>query len=294
MDMNQIGKRIIQVKKSLNEMGKGYDAEAVHNYFSIMEAGANHEQYLDEVANAIDSQRIAVKQDVERQLEEIRNSSDPKMKKMIGEAEKNAKDILSKVDTDSDYQIKAICDMKEGFKSFYADDTLNKTLSSSGFRDAMKKATIESGKKNLTYMTQIYFEEGVIKSDVPTVVDFYADWCGPCKSMEPAIEKLAEEYDGKIKFAKVNVDFEQDLAAAYDVQGIPNLTIFKNGKPVKQIVGARPKDALKKEIESAIGKNYKIDLSDEIKVKDKCDGSGCGSDDCCKKGGKGCGDCDDC
>ncbi|MBI5355089.1 MAG: thioredoxin [Candidatus Aenigmarchaeota archaeon] len=157
-------------------------------------------------------------------------------------------------------------------------------------------------------MTQIYFDDEVIKSDVPTVVDFYADWCGPCKSMEPALEKLAEEYDGKIKFTKINVDFEQGLAMAYDVQGIPNLTVFKGGKPVKQIVGARGKDDLKKEIDNAVGKAYTIDLSEKIELKDdfhankdcgcqkpkedECGGDDCDKgEDCCKKGGKGCGDC---
>lgn len=303
MDMNQIGKRINNVKKSLESIGKDYDAESVHNYFSIMEIGENHEKYLDEVTKSIESQRVAVKEDVQRQLDEIRNSSDPSLKKMLGEAEKNAKNILLKVEADCYSQIGAIGEMKKSFQSLYTDDILNKTLSSSSFKESMKNATIESGKKNISQMTQVYFEEEVIMSELPVVVDFYADWCGPCKGMEPAIEKLAEEYDGKIKFSKVNVDFEQGLALTYGVQGIPNLTVFKDGKPVKQIVGARPKDDLKNEIDGALGKSYKIDLSEKIQLKDDahgnkdcgCDGpkepEECGSDDCCKKGGKGCGDC---
>lgn len=303
MDMNQIGKRINHVKKSLESMGKDYDAESVHNYFSIMEIGENHEKYLDEVTKSIESQRVSVKEDVQRQLDEIRNSSDPALKKMLGEAEKNAKNILLKVEADCYNQIGAIGEMKRSFQSLYTDDILNKTLSSSSFKESMKNATIESGKKNISQMTQVYFEEDVIMSELPVVVDFYADWCGPCKGMEPAIEKLAEEYDGKIKFSKVNVDFEQGLALTYGVQGIPNLTVFKDGKPVKQIVGARGKNDLKQEIDGAIGKNYKIDLSEKIELKDDahvdkdcgCDGpkepEECGSDDCCKKGGKGCGDC---
>ena len=93
------------------------------------------------------------------------------------------------------------------------------------------------------------FEKEVLESATPVLVDFYADWCGPCKMMSPVIDKLAEEYDGRIKVGKVNVDENSDLAVKYGIMSIPNMVFFKNGQPVDRVVGAIPKPAMKEKFE---------------------------------------------
>jgi thioredoxin 1 len=92
------------------------------------------------------------------------------------------------------------------------------------------------------------FEADVLKSDKPVIVDFWAEWCGPCRMIAPVLAELAEEYKDKIVVAKVNVDNEPELAGRYNVTGIPLIGVFKNGEMVKQLVGARPKAALVTEL----------------------------------------------
>ena len=88
------------------------------------------------------------------------------------------------------------------------------------------------------------FEKEVLKSEKPVLVDFYADWCGPCNAMAPVIEELATELDEKAKVGKINVDENSDIAVEYNVMSIPTLIIFKNGKEEKRLVGLRDKEEL--------------------------------------------------
>ena len=90
-------------------------------------------------------------------------------------------------------------------------------------------------------ITRENFENEVMKSNIPVLIDFWAPWCGPCQMMGPIIEQLAEEYEGKAKVGKVNVDEEGELSQAFGVMSIPTMVLVKDGKIVKQAVGARPK-----------------------------------------------------
>ena len=94
------------------------------------------------------------------------------------------------------------------------------------------------------------FEQEVLNSDLPVVVDFYADWCGPCKIIAPIIEELAAEYEGKVKIGKINVDEEQNSSKKYKVMSIPTLMFFKDGEQVDKLVGMLSKEQLVEKLES--------------------------------------------
>lgn len=94
------------------------------------------------------------------------------------------------------------------------------------------------------------FEELVIKSDIPVMIDFYAEWCGPCRMMSPVVEQFAKDYDSKIKIGKVNVDEEMALAARFGVESIPSFVFIKDGKVIDRINGAMPRAVLNDYLEN--------------------------------------------
>lgn len=97
------------------------------------------------------------------------------------------------------------------------------------------------------------FDKVVLQAKIPTLVDFWATWCGPCRMVAPVVDELSAEYDGRINFAKVDVDQNPQVASKYGIMSIPTLIIFKGGQPVSNIVGFRPKAELKKNLEEALG-----------------------------------------
>ena len=106
--------------------------------------------------------------------------------------------------------------------------------------------------ENVIEITDDNFEETVLNSDTPIVVDFWAEWCGPCKMIAPTLEQLADENVGTFKVGKLNVDDNRETAMKYGIRSIPTLLVIKEGDVAEQIVGALPKDAIKDKILSAI------------------------------------------
>ena len=105
---------------------------------------------------------------------------------------------------------------------------------------------------NMIDFTDQNFESEVLESDTPTMVDFWAEWCAPCKMIAPTVEELAAEYEGKIRIGKLNIDENPSTPIKFGIRGIPTLIIFKGGQPVEQIVGVKSKADLKTAIEKAI------------------------------------------
>ena len=103
--------------------------------------------------------------------------------------------------------------------------------------------------QNIVTLTNVNFDEEVKKPGAPILVDFWAEWCGPCRMVTPVLEKLAEEYAGKARVGKVNVDEQGSLASRFGVQSIPTLLLFKEGKVVDQFIGATSRDTLAKMID---------------------------------------------
>jgi thioredoxin 1 len=105
------------------------------------------------------------------------------------------------------------------------------------------------GGKNTLVFTDQNFESEVLKSDKPVLVDFWAEWCGPCHMIAPALEAVAQEYADRVKVGKLNVDENQSVTARYQIRGIPTLLVFKNGEIQEQFVGATSKDVIVKMLE---------------------------------------------
>ena len=106
--------------------------------------------------------------------------------------------------------------------------------------------------KSVSHIQGADFEKEVLRSEVPTVVDFYADWCGPCRMVSPIIESLSHEYAGKVKFVKINTDESPDLAERYGIMSIPTIMIFKKGEISSRTVGAGPAQMYKQKIDAVL------------------------------------------
>jgi thioredoxin 1 len=106
---------------------------------------------------------------------------------------------------------------------------------------------------NVIHLNDGEFEREVLKSSVPVLVDFYADWCGPCHVIAPTIEALSNEFAGKVKFVKVDVDANQEVASRYDILSIPTIMLFENGNVEDSLVGAYPAPVYKQHIQRALG-----------------------------------------
>ena len=102
--------------------------------------------------------------------------------------------------------------------------------------------------ENITTLTDATFDETIASSDVPVLVDFWAEWCGPCKVIAPILEEIASEQAGRVKIAKLNIDENLDVTRRFEVMSIPTLLLFKDGQAVQRLIGAKPKGQLLQEI----------------------------------------------
>ena len=116
------------------------------------------------------------------------------------------------------------------------------------FRNCQEEAPMAKPRE----VTDASFDQEVIKAVKPVLVDFWAPWCGPCRMVAPIVEELAQEYDGKVEFVKLNTDDNPNTAVKYGIRSIPTLLVFKGGEPVGQIIGFRPKSDLKARLDAVV------------------------------------------
>jgi thioredoxin 1 len=112
----------------------------------------------------------------------------------------------------------------------------------------------QGGIKMVTHVTEKNFDKEILQSTTPVIIDFWAEWCGPCRMMAPVFEDLSKEYEGKIKFVKINTEEAPELAGAFNIRGIPSLSIVNGKEEVNRIVGFAPKEELKKQINETLAK----------------------------------------
>ncbi|HEY1211754.1 MAG TPA: thioredoxin [Nitrososphaera sp.] len=120
------------------------------------------------------------------------------------------------------------------------------------FPNSGMESEIENNNSVITHVATKSWDTEVLKSDLPVMVDFWAEWCGPCRMVGPAVEQVGKIMAGKIKVAKLNVDENQEIAMKYGIQSIPSLLLFKEGKEIGRTIGAAPKEAYLKFIENSL------------------------------------------
>lgn len=136
-------------------------------------------------------------------------------------------------------------------EEFEEDEEL-KRIKERKLRELAKKASSSSVPTGIVVLNEKEFDGFVSRSTVPVLIDFFAVWCPPCRMMEPVMERLAEEFAGKIAFGKVNVDENLELATRFDITAVPTFILFKNGKMLGRIIGARDYESFKEIIEEVI------------------------------------------
>lgn len=114
------------------------------------------------------------------------------------------------------------------------------------------ESKMENNNNVITHVATKTWDAEVLRSDLPVIVDFWAEWCGPCRMVGPAVEQIGKILAGKVKVAKLNVDENQEIAMKYSIQSIPSLLLFKDGKEIARTIGAAPKEAYLKFIESSL------------------------------------------
>jgi thioredoxin 1 len=115
-------------------------------------------------------------------------------------------------------------------------------------------SVVKMGNSNVVSVGDKEFGDQVLKSDIPVLVDFYADWCGPCRMVAPVIEKLSEEYVGKAKFVRVDTDANPEVTAKYEIMSIPTVMVFDRGVVKGTVIGAAPPGIYKQKLESSLGR----------------------------------------
>lgn len=134
----------------------------------------------------------------------------------------------------------------------YLNDVINKAKLAEKILDDLVEIAQEEIMSVPVEITDKNFKEEVLESETPVLVDFWAAWCGPCKMIAPVVEEIANDYDGKIKVGKVDVDRNQYAAAQFGIRSIPTLLVFKNGEVVDQIVGAVPKPMITQKLDKVL------------------------------------------
>ncbi len=138
-----------------------------------------------------------------------------------------------------------------GEEAFEEDEEL-KRIKEKKLKELSKRASSSNMPVGIVTLSEESFDGFVSHSSIPVLIDFFAVWCPPCRMMEPVMEKLAEEFAGKVAFGKVNVDENTELALRFDVSAVPTFILFKNGKMLGRIIGARDYESFKEILEEAI------------------------------------------